>query len=151
MVARSRRYTDLEPLGEDDLEDIAVSDVLLCVLHHLAVLLLGQVGVHHCLALMMCFLGLAVVVPHDVCQLLCTPLCSSVLCAKVAVGVQVQDDDAVTGQMVVGDQLLIQEQVAVRHVNIILRHIGQTLFHIANGVIAKVADQSAGKVRCVRI
>ena len=83
----------------------------------------------------------------DVCQFLSSPLCCGVLCAQVTVCVQVQNHNAVAVQVVVCQQFLVQEQVAVRHMDVIFRHVGQLFLHIAHRVIAEISDETAGEIR----
>ena len=78
----------------------------------------------------------------NVCQFFGSPLCCRVLCSEITVRVQVQNDNAVAGEVVVCQQFLIQEQMAVRHVNVIFRHMSQFLFHVADGVVSEIADQT---------
>lgn len=76
---------------------------------------------------MLPYLRLRIIVADNVCQFFSSPLCRRVLCSEITVSVQVQNDDAVAGEVVVCQQFLIQEQMAVRHVNVIFRHMSQFL------------------------
>ena len=99
---------------------------------------------------MVLFLRLGIIVPDGIGQFLGSPLCSGILCTQVTVCVEIQNYNAVAGQMIVGNQFFIQKQVAIRHVNIIFRDIRQFFLHIPHGIIAEITDQTAGKIRRTR-
>ena len=59
---------------------------------------------------------------------------------------RVHDDDGVGIEVVVGNQLPVIEQVNIRHLGVVLRHVLQAALGVTDGVIRKVADQSAREI-----
>lgn len=59
---------------------------------------------------MLPYLRLRIIVADNVCQFFNSPLCCRVLCSEITVRVQVQNDNAVAGEVIVCQQFLIQNR-----------------------------------------
>ena len=145
-----RRILDFKPLGKNNLENITVHNVFLCLPNDVHIGILARVGMYDGSSCFQGWLWCWVISANLLCQFFRSPESCCILGIQVAICVQILNYNPVVFQVVIGNQFFIQKQIAVWHVNVIFRNIHQCFFQIPHGIISEIANQSACEIRCIR-
>ena len=132
-----------EPVGQDDLEDVPLSDVYLGTLHHGAELRLVEQGRHFPQQLPARLL-LLLPVPQQLRQLVQLQHCLVVAYFHVIQGHIDDEDDLLTG-VVEGDDLIKEHQVHILKRLTVLHRTLDRWLAVGQVVVGEVAHQTAGE------